>query len=159
MKKMELNQKQQSMLKDLRSQERICVEKYAKYASAAQDRQLQELFRHIGESESRHLQTLDRMAAGQAGGGQGQQSQGQQGQPWRPSAPSTTQPNSQQWQNDSYLCSDALATEKHVSSEYNTGVFEFADQAARQTLNHIQKEEQEHGELIYNYMSGHGMYS
>ncbi|WP_334307029.1 spore coat protein [Intestinibacter bartlettii] len=29
----------------------------------------------------------------------------------------------------------------------------------RQVLNHIQKEEQEHGEEIYNYMNKHGMYN
>ncbi|WP_334299750.1 spore coat protein [Terrisporobacter sp.] len=29
----------------------------------------------------------------------------------------------------------------------------------RQVLNHIQKEEQDHGEKIYNYMNQHGMYN
>ena len=28
----------------------------------------------------------------------------------------------------------------------------------RQTLNHIQKEEQEHGKLLYDYMKVNGMY-
>ena len=32
------------------------------------------------------------------------------------------------------------------------------DKNVRQVLNHIQKEEQEHGEKIYNYMASHGMY-
>jgi demethoxyubiquinone hydroxylase (CLK1/Coq7/Cat5 family) len=60
---------------------------------------------------------------------------------------------------DAMLCHDALATEKYASALYNTGIFEFKDTNIRQTLNHIQKEEQEHGEQIYNYMAGHGYYS
>ena len=59
---------------------------------------------------------------------------------------------------DCYLCSDLLADEKHVSSLYNTCVFEFKDTSIRDTLNHIQKEEQEHGKLIYDYMSKNNMY-
>ena len=45
-----------------------------------------------------------------------------------------------------------------IHSTYDTTIFEFRDANARQVLNHIQKEEQEHGEKIYNYMSQHGMY-
>ena len=59
---------------------------------------------------------------------------------------------------DKMLCQDSLSTEKYVSSTYDTTIFEFRDTNARQVLNHIQKEEQEHGEKIYNYMSQHGMY-
>ena len=61
-------------------------------------------------------------------------------------------------EHDKMLCSDALSTEKFVSSTYNTAIFEFRDKNIRQVLNHIQKEEQEHGEKIFNYMSSHGMY-
>lgn len=60
---------------------------------------------------------------------------------------------------DKLLCQDALSTEKYVSSTYNTSIFEFRDTNIRQVLNHIQKEEQEHGEQIYNYMNKHGMYN
>ena len=58
---------------------------------------------------------------------------------------------------DAYLCRDALAMEKHVSSLYNTTIFEFNSPVLRDTLNHIQKEEQNHGEQIYEYMSCNGM--
>ena len=61
-------------------------------------------------------------------------------------------------QQDAYLCQDLLATEKHVSSVYNTGIFEFKDAGMRDALNHIQKEEQEHGKKLYDYMSQNGMY-
>ena len=60
---------------------------------------------------------------------------------------------------DKLLCQDALSTEKYVSSTYNNSIFEFRDTNIRQVLNHIQKEEQEHGEEIYNYMNKHGMYN
>lgn len=62
-------------------------------------------------------------------------------------------------QDDAALCNDVLMTEKYISSTYNTAIFEFSDHNVRQVLNHIQKEEQEHGEGIYNYMNQHGMYN
>ncbi|WP_215828784.1 spore coat protein [Pelorhabdus rhamnosifermentans] len=34
-----------------------------------------------------------------------------------------------------------------------------AGTGVRQALNHIQKEEQEHVEGIFNYMNSHGMYN
>ena len=52
----------------------------------------------------------------------------------------------------------ALAGEKHVSGLYDTSVFEFRDGQARNVLNHIQKEEQEHGKQLYDYMTVNGMY-
>ena len=51
-----------------------------------------------------------------------------------------------------------LSAEKHVSSVYNTAVFEFSNPAARKMLSHIEAEEQQHGEKIYAYMSANGMY-
>ncbi|MDO4732875.1 MAG: spore coat protein, partial [Bacillota bacterium] len=65
----------------------------------------------------------------------------------------------QAYLNDSYLCSDALSTEKHVSAAYNTCIFEFRDQNVRNALNHLQKEEQQHGKMVYDYMSANGMYN
>lgn len=61
-------------------------------------------------------------------------------------------------QTDYHLCNDLLMTEKYVSGTYNTAIFEFRDTNIRQVLNHIQKEEQQHGEDIFNYMLNQGMY-
>lgn len=58
---------------------------------------------------------------------------------------------------DSLLCNDMLMTEKFVSGTYDTAIFEFKDTAIWQTLNHIQKEEQEHGEGLSQYMHSKGM--
>jgi spore coat protein CotF len=52
-----------------------------------------------------------------------------------------------------------LMTEKYVSGAYDTAIFEFRDPQVRQILNHIQKEEQQHGEAIFNYMESMGMYN
>ena len=48
--------------------------------------------------------------------------------------------------------------EKHVSSLYDISVFEFSDTNMRKALNHIQAEEQQHGEKLYAYMNANGMY-
>ncbi len=153
---MELTQKETSLLKDMKGQEQTCVEKYGRYASEACDGQLKNLFTQLGQIEQQHLNTINQMMSGtvpsmQAGGSQQQQ---------QSSTPTYTASGSEQnKQKDSYLCTDALSTEKHVSSVYDTGIFEFKDSNIRNVLNHIQKEEQQHGEQIYNYMSQNGMYS
>ena len=60
---------------------------------------------------------------------------------------------------DKDMCMDMLSTEKYVSGSYDTAIFEFKDTAVRDALNHIQKEEQQHGESIFKYMQSRGMYS
>jgi len=155
---MQLSQKETSFLKDLKDQEQICVEKYKKYAADASDAQLKQLFTQLGQKEQQHLETINQIMGGtvpqmQAGGGQQQQQQKQQ-QPMQQAASA-----SPDMQKDKYLCTDALSTEKHVSSVYDTAVFEFKDTNIRNALNHIQSEEQQHGEQIYNYMAQNGMYA
>ena len=59
---------------------------------------------------------------------------------------------------DMYLCTDLLSGEKQVSHLYDIAAFEFRDQNVRTFLNHIQKEEQTHGKIIYDYMAANGMY-
>jgi spore coat protein CotF len=56
------------------------------------------------------------------------------------------------------MCTDMLMTEKYVSGAYDTAIFEFKDTGVRDVLNHIQKEEQKHGEAIYKYMESKGLY-
>ena len=149
---MTLTPKETSLLKDLRSQEQLCIEKYSRYASEACDGQLKNLFTQLGQVETQHLQTLDQIAAGtvpQMGGGS-QQAQ-------MPIEASSCCPADKQ--KDAFLCGDALAMEKHVSSAYDTCIFEFADENLRNVLNHIQKEEQQHGQRIYDYMAKNGMYA
>lgn len=77
----------------------------------------------------------------------------------RPVTAETSFVSSSSNNSDKDLCQDMLMTEKYVSSTYDTTVFECTDTKVRQALNHIQKEEQEHGEQIFNYMQQNGMYN
>ena len=44
------------------------------------------------------------------------------------------------------MCNDMLMTEKYVSNAYDTTIFEATKPELRQQLQHIQQEEQQHGE-------------
>ena len=153
---MKLTQKESMLLQDLKTSEEICIEKYGQYAQKAEDQALADLFLTIRTKEEEHLKTINSLMDGTVpmmGGGQ-QNQQGGQSQPGDGKAAQKSHSKT-----DEYLLKDALDTEKHVSSVYDTCIFEFTDPGARQALNHIQKEEQEHGKLIYDYMQANNMYS
>ena len=149
--------KEASLLEDLKKQEQLCVEKYSQYAAKASDSELQTIFSTIRDIEQQHLQTITGMIAGQLPESQPQGSQ--TGKPSTVPPPQGQAANTPAWQQDAYLCQDALCTEKEVSGAYDTAVFEFRTPAARQALNEIQRAEQHHGEMIYAYMARHGMYA
>lgn len=152
---MTLTQKETSLLQDMKSQEELCIEKYRKYSSDANDPALKQLFSSLMNVEEGHLSTLNRMLGGE------EVSMGSETPTVTQSdisfAPST-QPQEKKMQ-DGYLAKDALSMEKHVSSAYNTAVFEFKSTTMRDTLAHIQKEEQNHGERLYKYLSANGQYN
>lgn len=156
-----LNTKEKLLLEDEKSHEQLCVEKYKDYSSKACDPELKSLFSDLQQKEQQHLNTINQMLQGTVpsmGSGQSQENNNQSSN----STSSSPQPSDYSVDDkahDKMLCQDSLSTEKYVSSTYNTAVFEFRDKNARQALNHIQKEEQEHGEKIYNYMAQHGMYN
>ncbi len=151
----QLTQKEQSLLQDQKSHEEICVQKYNSYADQASDPQLKELFRNYAQQEQQHLDTVNQMLQGQVPD-MNQQQGGQQQQGQQQMKPAKDQSGKQQ---DAVLCNDMLMTEKYVSDSYNTAIFEFQDTNMRQALNHIQKEEQQHGEGIFNYMKSNDMYN
>lgn len=148
---MKWTQKESDLLKDLKGQEQLCADKYTRYAESARDPQLKNLFSDIARVEQGHLSTLREMEGGTipqpSGGGKSQ-----------PSFTATYSGSSADQREDCYLCSDALSMEKHASHLYDTCVFEFGSEPVRNVLNHIQKEEQEHGKMIYDYMSVNSMY-
>ena len=155
----QLTQKEKSLLEDQKTHEEICVQKYNSYANQASDPQLKDLFNSYAQQEQQHLDTVNQMLQGEVPD-MNQQQGGQQG--------GQQQPGQQQFQpamdqsgkdQDAVLCNDMLMTEKYVSSTYDTAVFEFQDTNMRKALNHIQKEEQQHGEGIFNYMKSNGMYN
>ena len=150
---MTLTQKETALLKDLKGQEELCIGKYGRYAQEAKSEELRCLFGELKATEESHLKTITDMMGGTV-----------------PETPSTLSANNcncaatsykseDDRAADAFLCRDMLAAEKHVSSSYNTSVFEFTNPAARKMLSHIQAEEQQHGEKIYAYMAANGMYS
>ncbi len=169
---MNFSTKERFLLEDQKSHEKICVEKYQSYANMASCNELKSIFQQNGQKEQEHYNTIDQLLKGQmpsmgqqAGGQQqtggqqpggqqpgGQQKAGGQQQPWQ------QQGNSGFTSSDKDLCTDMLMTEKYVSGTYDTAIFEFRDPQVRNILNHIQKEEQQHGEAIFKYMESKGMY-
>ena len=150
---MTLSQKETALLTDLKSQEQLCIEKYTKYEQSACDPCLKSLFANIKSTEQNHLSTISRIMSGE-----------EVATGTAPTAVSQKLECSistcfaEAKQSDSFLCKDALAMEKHVSALYDTSIFEFTSPVLRDTLNHIHKEEQNHGEQLYQYMSQNNMY-
>ncbi|MCT4621647.1 MAG: spore coat protein [Marinisporobacter sp.] len=146
-----LTAKERMLLEDEKSHEEACVQKYQDFANQAQDPQLKQLFSTYASKEQEHLNTLNEILSGQVPALPQENNQ--------QSNQNTLSLQGQYNENDKKLCTDALVTEKYVSSTYNTTIFECCDTNIRQILNHIQKEEQEHGEGIFNYMRNTGMYT
>ena len=152
--KMTLTQKEHSLLCDLKSQEQLCIEKYGKYEREANDPALKTLFSSIKSTEEGHLSTITKIMSGEEVKASPAPSAVSQRLECKASACTADQKSG-----DAFLCKDALAMEKHVSSVYDTSIFEFCSPVLRDTLNHIQKEEQNHGEQLYNYLACNNMYS
>ena len=151
---MTLTEKETTLLSDLKSQEQLCVEKYARYEEEACDGALKNLFSEIKKTESTHLDTINRILGGDDVTTTAAPSAVSEAQTFtQASCPTASK------ERDAFLCKDALAMEKHVSSVYDTTVFECVAPSLRDTLSHIQKEEQNHGMCIYQYMKANGMYS
>ena len=172
-----LTTKEKYLLKDARDHEEQCIRKYTNYTNMACDPELKAVFRNNGKIEEEHLQTVNQLLSGKVpsmsqGGGQSNSQSGNQG---GSQSQSTSQGNTGQTSqhtvqagtgntvpyqaSDKDLCTEMLMTEKYVSGTYDTAIFEFRDAQVRDVLNHIQKEEQKHGEAIFMYMQSKGMYS
>jgi spore coat protein CotF len=173
-----LTQKERTLLEDQKRHEEVCIQKYTNYANMTSDPQLKQIFLNNARIEQEHLNTINMLLSGQVPA-MNQQSgmQQQQQQPAQQPQIQMQQPqvqrqqtnvsnvmqsqnNNVKWQNssDKDCCTDMLMTEKYVSGAYDTAIFEFVDPRIRDLLNHIQKEEQKHGESIFVYMQNKGMY-
>lgn len=148
-----LTQKERLLLQDQKSHEEMCIKKYTKYANEVEDPQLKQLFLQHADQERQHLNTINQILNGQVPIMNQQQNQNNTQNTMQ--FISTTNTYSQK---DAELCGDLLMTEKYISSAYDTTIFECMDTNVRQVLNHIQKEEQQHGEDIFKYMYNKGMY-
>ncbi|SDP71935.1 spore coat protein [Clostridium gasigenes] len=156
-----LSQKERMLLEDQKKHEQICIEKYTNYANQAKDTQLKQIFNANCQSERTHLDSINQLLSGTIPQMNQQQNQGSAQPVANPS--STTNMNNTQSSgvnlSDADMCTDLLMTEKYVSGTYDTTIFEFRDTNVRDVLNHIQKEEQKHGEAIFQYMESKGMYN
>jgi spore coat protein CotF len=141
------------LLEDQKSHEQTCIQKYSNYANQAKDSQLKEICKANEQVERNHLDTINQLLAGTV-----PQMNQQQNQSVAQNA-SNAQVAVGSNVSDKDICSDLLMTEKYVSGAYDTAIFEFKDTEVRDVLNHIQKEEQKHGEAIFKYMESKGMYS
>lgn len=148
-----LTQKERMLLEDQKSHEQTCIQKYSNYANQAQDSQLKEICKNNEQIEREHLNTINQLLNGTVPEMNQQQNQNA-GQNMN-----NTQPAGGCGVSDKDICSDLLMTEKYVSGAYDTAIFEFKDTEVRDVLNHIQKEEQKHGEAIFKYMESKGMYN
>ncbi len=150
----QLTTKEKLLLEDARSHEEQCIRKYANYSRLTSDEQLRSVFQSNGSTEEEHLETINQLLSGSVPS-MGGQSQGSKSQRMK------TQSNASGNLNlsDQDMCNDMLTTEKYVSGTYDTAIFEFRDAQVRDVLNHIQEEEQKHGEAIFKYMESKGMYS
>lgn len=147
-----LSEKERLLLEDQKSHEQICIEKYSNYANAAKDNQLKQICKNNEQIEREHLDTINQILSGNVP--QMSQGQNQKALPNMNNIQSVTSNIS-----DKDICSDLLMTEKYVSGTYDTAIFEFKDTQVRDLLNHIQQEEQKHGEAIFKYMESKGMYN
>lgn len=154
----QLSQKETLLLNDLKSYEQLCVQKSSMYSEQAQDPLLKQILQEVNNREQKHLETIEQIVSGQVPTlNQGGQSQSQLLNQAQQNV-ETNQAQQGPYQSDAFLCNDFLAFEKHASGAYDTAIFEFQDTNVRQALNHIQTEEQEHGQVIFNYLKANGMY-
>ncbi|WP_026889017.1 spore coat protein [Clostridium beijerinckii] len=151
-----LTQKEKMLLEDQKSHEEICIQKYSNYANQVQDLQLKQICKNNEQIERSHLNTINQLLSGNVPQmNQQQGGQKNQGVDQNVNKSQTATSNL----SDKEICSDLLMTEKYVSGAYDTAIFEFKDTEVRDVLNHIQKEEQKHGESIFKYMESKGMYN
>ena len=151
---MVLKEKEQTTIEDLRTQEQSCVEKYHRYGQQAKDPVLKDLFDRLEKEEQHHYDSLGQVLKGQVPQCNVNDSDGAS---YQPKATYDTMTNSDDKQNDCFLATDCIGTEKMVSGEYNSNVFVFEDSNLRKLLADIQVEEQNHAEMLYKYKTVNGM--
>lgn len=182
---MQLTQKERMYLTDAKHHEELCIAKYNHYTEAVSDPELKQIFGHAGHQKANHLHAVEQLlqgrvpqmgATGQSRPTTGQHTMssppcsGQSGSvPQRLSntsgtgslgmVASHTQYTGQGGLSEEQICNDLLTTEKAVSDLYDSAVFESSNEEIRQTLNHIQREGQDHAFTVFQFMQKKGWYN
>ena len=149
-----LKEKERTTIQDLQTQEKSCIEKYGRYAQQAKDPELKNLFQTLQQKEREHYDSLERVLNGEVPQCNCNDSDGRD---YQPKATYTAMSSPEDKQQDAFLATDCIATEKLVSGEYNSEVFAFGDSGVRKLLADIQVEEQNHAEMLYKYKTVNGM--
>ena len=149
-----LKEKERTVIQDLQTQEKSCIEKYGKYAQQAKDPELKNLFQTLQKKEQEHYESLSQVLSGTVPQADCNDSDGRD---YQPKATYTSVMSSEDKEHDAFLATDCIGTEKLVSSTYNTEVFAFSDPALRKLLADIQIEEQNHAEMLYKYKTVNSM--
>ena len=151
-----LTEKENTILQDLQTQEKVCMEHYTLCANTAKDGCLKDLFSQIAKDEQEHFQLLGKLMDGEMPSITPSPA-ASRADTYQPKATYTASSNQNDKQHDALLCSDSIGNEKMVSGDYNTNLFHFGSGEVRKLLNHIQTEEQEHAEMIYKYKKANSM--
>lgn len=149
-----LTERELTTIKDLQTQEQSCIQKYDNYSQQAKDEELRNLFETLKKDEQEHYDSLGQVLNGSIPSCDCNDSQGKD---YQPKACYDSMSNSEDKKADSFLATDCIGTEKMVSSEYNSNVFNIGDSDVRKLLADIQIEEQNHAEMLYKYKQANGM--
>ena len=142
-----LKEKERTVIQDLQTQEKSCIEKYGKYAQQARDPELKSLFQTLQKKEQEHYGTVPQVNCNDS-----------DGRDYQPKTTYTSVMSSEDKEHDAFLATDCIGTEKLISGEYNSEVFAFEDSGVRKLLADIQVEEQNHAEMLYKYKTVNGMF-
>ena len=126
-----LKEKERSVIEDLQTQEKSCVEKYGKYAEQARDPELKNLFRNIQQEEQKHYESLSMILSGSV---PECNCNDRSGRDYQPKAVYTAMSSPEDKEHDA-----------------------FGDSGVRKLLADIQIEEQNHAEMLYKYKTVNGM--
>ncbi|MBE5952542.1 MAG: ferritin-like domain-containing protein [Lachnospiraceae bacterium] len=151
---MVLKEKEITVIKDLQTQEKSCIEKYSKYAQQAKDPELKKLFETLSGKEQEHYNSLQQVLDGTVPEVDCNDSDGAN---YNPTPTYDAMNNSEDKKSDCFLATDCIGTEKLVSTEYNSDVFVFGNSKIRKLLADIQIEEQNHAEMLWKYKTANGM--
>lgn len=149
-----LNEKEKTTIMDLQTQEQACIQKYDKYSKEAKDPVLKELFCRLKENEQKHFKCLSQILRGEIISCDCNDNEGRN---YEPKATYSKGDNSDDKNSDCFLATDCIGSEKLVSTEYNSNVFNFANAAIRKLLADIQIEEQNHAQMLWKYKTVNGM--
>ena len=151
---MNLTEKEQYIIDDLISQEKLCIQKYAFYEHMAYDPELQQLFADIKKKEQKHLKSLNDVKQGMIAESDVNDESAKK---YKPSTMYHKTSTQEEKEHDAFLCTDSITMEKYVSGAYNFDLFQFGNNKLRKLLADIEVEEQNHAEMLYKYKVANAM--